>query len=77
MRPLPPRIESARRRIEEAVSEIEAAVARKDVASVNDPGLSPNVEGVRTENAALREAHEDAARRVDAAINRLRVILKG
>ncbi len=77
MRPLPPRIDRARDRIEQAVSEIEASLTQRDAASGGDTVLSAEAERAKVENAALRETHEAAERRLDTAIHRLQEILRG
>ncbi len=65
-------LEQARQRLDRAVARLEASV---DHVAGGDRGVSDALEAVRVENAALKEAAATAAKRLDAAIDRLRTAL--
>lgn len=69
---LPPRVTRARERLERAVAAMEAVIEDR----IADSGADESdIDVVRAENRALREATETVSMRLDAAIDRLRAVL--
>lgn len=70
------RLEEARRRLEQAVTRLEAAVeASGQNQTPATAETNEALEEARRESAALREVAESVGSRLDAAIERLKVVV--
>lgn len=73
----PDRLQAARERLSFAVQRLEdsaVSAARADAEAPAD--VTAEVEAMRAEVAAHREARDDVARRLDAVIERVRAVLR-
>lgn len=73
----PDRLQAARERLAFAVQQLEDSAASAARAGADTPAdVAAEIDAMRAEIAAHREAREDAARRLDAVIERVRAVLR-
>ena len=70
------RLEEATQRLQAALDRLEQAAARRSADTPDTVDLQAEIATLRRENAGLRELGGSVSGRLDAAINRLQLVLE-
>lgn len=70
------RLEEATRKLQAALDRLEQAAARRPAEAPDIADLQAEIATLRRENAELRELGGSVSGRLDAAINRLKLVLE-